>query len=114
IWQHIAKRTDDEALIISDWPETKAFDQNLIDDFENASSVISAIRTIRKEKNIPFRDAIELKAINRENTSTYFDAVITKLGNISTLDYVADKVDGALSFRVNSNEYFIPVSGAIN
>ncbi len=114
IWQHIAERTDKEALIISNWPETKAFDQNLIDYFENSSSVISAIRTIRKEKNIPFRDSIELKAINRENTSTYFDAVITKLGNISTFEYVADKVDGALSFRVNSNEYFIPVSGAVN
>jgi valyl-tRNA synthetase len=40
--------------------------------------------------------------------------VITKLGNISSLEYVTEKVDGALSFRVKSNEYFIPISGNIN
>ncbi len=45
---------------------------------------------------------------------TYFDSVVTKLGNITSLEYVSDKVDGALSFRVKSNEYFIPITGSIN
>jgi valyl-tRNA synthetase len=39
---------------------------------------------------------------------------VTKLGNITSLEYVWDKVDGALSFRVKSNEYFIPITGNIN
>ncbi len=39
---------------------------------------------------------------------------MAKLGNISSLSHVEDKVDGALSFRVKSNEYFIPISGAVN
>ena len=30
------------------------------------------------------------------------------------METVSDSVDGALSFRVQSNEYFIPISGAIN
>lgn len=114
IWQILAPRTKEEALIVSAWPELKPFDGNLISDFENTMEVISGIRTIRKEKNIPFKDAIELKAINNENTSTYFDSVVTKLGNLTSLEYVSDKVDGALSYRVNSNEYFIPISGNIN
>ena len=114
IWQLIAERSTDEALIVSTWPEQKEFDAKLIENFESASEVITAIRSIRKEKNIPFRDTIDLKAINRENTSTHFDAVILKLGNIESFEYVTEKVDGALSFRVKSNEYFVPVSGAIN
>jgi valyl-tRNA synthetase len=114
IWQLIAERTVDEALIISKWPESKPFDANLILEFDNAIEIISGIRSIRKDKNIAFKDSIELKAVNNDNVSTYFDAVITKLGNISSLDYVTEKVDGALSFRVNANEYFIPVTGAIN
>jgi valyl-tRNA synthetase len=40
--------------------------------------VISGVRTIQ-DKNIPFKDA-ELKAINNDNVSTYFDSVVTKLG----------------------------------
>jgi valyl-tRNA synthetase len=114
IWQHISSRNEKEALIVSTWPEIKPFDAKLIADFENAAEVISGVRSIRKEKNIAFKDTIELKAVNNEKISTYFDSVITKLGNISNLEYVNDKVDGALSFRFKSNEYFIPISGSID
>ncbi|MBA9074487.1 valyl-tRNA synthetase [Flavobacterium gossypii] len=114
IWQHIAERTPEQALIISTWPELKSFDAKLIADFDFAAEVISGVRTIRKEKNIPFKDTIELKAINNDNTSAYFDAVIIKLGNISSLEYVSEAVNGALTFRAKSNEYFVPISGAIN
>jgi valyl-tRNA synthetase len=114
IWQHIAQRTTEEALIVSTWPELKPFDAKLITDFENSIEVISGIRTIRKDKNIPFKDTIELKVVNNDNASTYFDSVVTKLGNITSLEYVSDKVDGALSFRVKSNEYFIPITGNID
>jgi valyl-tRNA synthetase len=114
IWQILAERIPEEALIVSTWPELKPFNATLISDFENAAEVISGIRTIRKDKNIPFKDTIELKAINNDSASTYFDSVVTKLGNITALEYVSEKVDGALSFRVKSNEYFIPITGNIN
>ena len=43
------------------------------------------------------------------------DEVIEKLGNLSTIKYVTEKVDGALSFRVKSNEYFtIPLKSGVN
>jgi valyl-tRNA synthetase len=114
IWQILSERTTEEALIVSTWPEIKPFNAQLIADFENTVDVISGIRTIRKDKNIPFKDAIELKVVNNDKASTYFDTVVTKLGNITSLEYVSDKVDGALSFRVKSNEYFIPITGNIN
>jgi valyl-tRNA synthetase len=114
IWQLLAERTKEEALIVSTWPTMKPFNANMIADFDNTIEVISGIRTIRKDKNIPFKDSIELKIVNNDKSSTYFDSVVSKLGNITTLDYVSDKVEGALSFRVKSNEYFIPITGNIN
>ena len=114
IWHYIAERTPEEALIVSTWPVLKPFNESLIVDFETTMEVVSGIRTIRKDKNIPFKDSIDLKIINNDAVSTYFDSVVTKLGNISTLNYVTEKVDGALSFRVKSNEYFIPITGSIN
>ncbi|MFN7099283.1 MAG: valine--tRNA ligase [Flavobacterium sp.] len=114
IWHLITDRTSEEALIVSIWPDLKPFNAQLISDFESTIDVISGIRTIRKDKNIPFKDTIELKVVNNENTAVYFDSVVSKLGNISRLEYVVEKVDGALSFRVNSNEYFIPISGNID
>lgn len=114
IWQFIAERTPNEALIVATWPEMKPFNVSLIADFDATIEVISGIRTIRKDKNIPFKDTIELKIVNNDKSSAYFDAVVSKLGNISNLEYVSDKVDGALSFRVKSNEYFIPITGNID
>ena len=114
IWQHIATRTSDEALIIAQYPIMKSFDKKIIEDFEFASEVISGIRTIRKDKNIPFKDAVELRVLNNENTTTNFDSVISKLGNITSLEYISDKIDGALTYRVKSNEYFIPITGNID
>ena len=114
IWHLIQVRSTEEALIVSTWPDQKPFDAAIISQFETVIEVISGIRTIRKEKNLPFKDAIELKVINHDSFTIYFDAVVTKLGNISQLDYVSEKVTGALSFRVKSNEYFIPITGAIN
>ncbi|MFC4739255.1 valine--tRNA ligase [Flavobacterium ponti] len=114
IWQYIAERTQEEALIISKWPTMKNTNADLISEFDFAAEVISGIRTIRKEKNIPFKDVIDLKVINNENASTKFDAVILKLGNIESLEYVSEAVEGTLTYRVKSNEYFIPIAGNID
>jgi valyl-tRNA synthetase len=114
IWQHIRERSPDEALIVANWPEARTFDAEMIKDFDFASEVISGIRTIRKQKQIPFKDAISLAVINSGKTGKRFDAVIAKLGNISDITYTSEKIEGALTFRVKSNEYFVPVSGAIN
>jgi valyl-tRNA synthetase len=114
IWQFIKERTADEALIISSWPVLKPYNESLIADFDTTIEVISGIRTIRKDKQIPFKDAIDLKIVNNDKASIQFDSVVSKLGNISNLEYVAEKLNGALTFRVNANEYFIPISGSIN
>ena len=111
IWQHITERTSEEALIIAKYPEQKEFNSSIIFDFEFATGVVSGIRTIRKEKNIAFKDAVELFVVDNEKNSKEFDVVIQKLTNASVINYVSDKVDGA-SFRVKSNEYFVPISAA--
>ncbi|WP_438967198.1 valine--tRNA ligase [Flavobacterium sp.] len=114
IWQYIAKRTPEEALIVSTWPTMNDTNADLIAEFDFAAEVISGIRTIRKEKNIAFKDVIDLKVINNENASIKFDAVILKLGNIESLEYVSEAVEGTLTYRVKSNEYFIPIAGNID
>ena len=114
IWQFLEKRTPEKALIVASWPEQKPYDQALLNGFEFASDVVSGIRTIRKEKNIAFKNTIELLVLNKESQTKDFDAIITKLGNISNLTYTNETVENALSFRVKSNEYFIPANDTID
>ena len=114
IWQYLKKRTPEQALIVASWPEQKPYDQAMLDGFEFASDVVSGIRTIRKEKNIAFKNTIEFLVLNNESQTKEFDAIISKLGNISNLNYTTETVENALSFRVKSNEYFIPANDTID
>jgi valyl-tRNA synthetase len=109
IWQFIAKRSPEEALIVAKYPVQKEFDSKIIVDFDFASDVISGVRTIRKDKNIPFREGIELFVVQNENSNVKFNAIVQKLTNSITFNTVSNKVEGA-SFRVKSNEYFVPIS----
>ncbi|WJJ96148.1 valine--tRNA ligase [Algibacter luteus] len=114
IWQYISERTPGEALIVAKWPENKAINENLITEFEFAAEVVSGIRNVRKQKNIAFKDAIGFSVINNENISPNFNTVIAKLGNLESIKETSEAIDGALTFRVKSNEYFIPMVGAID
>jgi len=114
IWQHMGERTPSQALIVAKYPTLKSYDTQIIADFELAKEVISGIRTIRKDKNISFKNSIDLAVINTSKFTTDFDVVISKMGNLKNLNYVTQKVDAALSFRVKSNEYFIPMGDAID
>jgi valyl-tRNA synthetase len=109
IWQYIEERSPEEALIIAKYPEQTSYDTQLISDFEFASEVVSGLRTVRKEKNISFKESVEVFVMNNENFTKEFDTVIQKLTNASSIQEVEDKVDGA-SFRVKSNEFFVPIS----
>ena len=115
IWSLISEReTKEDRLIVTAWPKVNTIDATILANEKVASEVISGIRTIRNEKNIANKDQVELFVKLNEDTDKSFDSVITKLGNLSTLQYVDAKVEGALSFRVKSNEYYIPLAGAVN
>ena len=114
IWHYLKTRTADKALIVSTWPSQEDFDKDILINFEIAENIISGVRTIRKEKNIAFKDSISLLIIDNEKFSSQFDGVIAKLCNIETFEYVTEKPDGAQSFRYKSNEYFVPIVGAID
>ena len=114
IWSLITSRAPEEALIVNQWPEPSDYNKDHIALFDTAAEVISGIRTIRKSKNIAFKDAIELHILNNEQGAIPFETIITKLCNLSAIEIIEKPLDGALSFRVKSNEYFIPLEGAID
>lgn len=107
IWQFLKTRTPDQALIVSSWPASASCDTALLEEFHFASEVISGIRNLRKQKQIPFKTTVELHVINKASITQKFDGLISKLGNISKINYTDSSVEKAFSFRVQSNEYFL-------
>jgi valyl-tRNA synthetase len=114
IWQDISQRAKDEALIISPWPEPVEMKLQLVEEFDFAAEVISGIRNIRKEKNVPQKEQLQVLVMNADNTNTYFDGIIMRLTNLERVQYIQEKPEGAVSFRVKGNEYFIPLQGYLN
>ncbi len=110
IWQLLDERKDGESIMVSNMPEASDVDENILSAFELTKEAIAGVRNIRKQKNIANKDAISLSIL--DNTGNYdnnFDAVLAKLANTDTINFVTEKVSGALSFMVKANEYFIPM-----
>ena len=100
--------------MISDYPVQEAYDPLLLKNFDRVKEVVSAVRNLRKEKNISFKESLKLFVMEKEEMDTSFDGVIQKLVNVSGLERVESKVDNTLTFRVGANEFFIPFLESID
>jgi valyl-tRNA synthetase len=114
IWQYINQRTPETAMIISAYPKIQDFDAAFIAEMDQVQEVISNIRKIRKEKNIPQKEAITLSILENEKLSTELASIIKKMGNVSAIDIIDTALDNAGAFRVKTNEYFVPLAGLID
>ncbi|MGI9532694.1 valine--tRNA ligase [Lutimonas sp.] len=114
IWQYFSEREENEALIISDYPKVKSVDFTILEEIEMTKEVISAIRNLRKQKNISFKESLELSLIKKEAINEEYYALIKKMCNVSQVNEIASKIEKALTFRVGSNEYFIPFAEQID
>lgn len=108
LWHLIKERKDGDDIIISKWPTAGKSDGNILKQFDVASEIISNIRNVRKQNNIANKIQITLSVKENETIDKAFDSVIVKMGNISYLDYVSEKVSNSFSFITKNNEYFIP------
>ena len=115
LWHLIAKRSSEEALVISKWPKSSNnINNEIINDFETIQNIISGIRNIRKKHQISFRESINLSIVNNDNFTKNYDSIISKLCNISNIEYSDLEIQNALTFRVKSNIYSIPFEEEIN
>ena len=114
IWHLIRARKAGEDIIIATWPAIEKRDEKVLKEFSKAEEIITNIRNIRKQNNIATKIKMDLFVKKNQESDASFDAVIIKMGNLSQLEYVSDKINNAYSFLVNSNEYFIPFGDNIN
>ena len=112
IWHLIAERTEKDALIIAEYPEVKAFDEVLIQHFENTKEATTAIRGLRSEKGMSPKEALEVFADANASNEIFVD-VFSKLGNVSNFN-IGAKPEKGFAFRVGTLEFMIPMSDNID
>ena len=113
LWQHIADRKEGESLMVSPMAAPAAYDEAIIAQFEAVKEVISNIRAIRLQKNIAQKEALDLQVIG-ENPVAEYNAVITKMCNLSAIQAVEAKADGAAAFMVGTTEFAVPLGNMID
>jgi valyl-tRNA synthetase len=114
IWQLLKPRAPRETIMIQLQPAVEEYSEELIKEFEIAKSTVAEIRTVRKEKNLPMKEALELMRKDSEHYSETFESVVTKLSNISKVEVIEEKPANVSAFIVNNVEYFIPLGDLIN
>ena len=107
LWQNIAERTPENALVIAQQRKPETFNQDLIKNFDSAKELISGIRNYRQSKGISPRESVEVftnaTAFENEN-------LIKKLANVAEINFGQKTDKPSFTFLVGSIEISIPLS----
>ena len=115
IWQLLAERKEGESIMISAMPKAGKADKEILLLFEDLKEAVTAVRNTRKEKSLPAKQS--LKLFVRDQNHSYnrrFESILVKLGILDHVEATDEKIEGAVSFRVQSVEFYIPLEGAVD
>ncbi|WP_417009466.1 valine--tRNA ligase [Bacteroides congonensis] len=115
LWQQMYERNaeEGESLMVSALNMDTYVDTNDVAQFEVVKDIISNIRSIRLQKNIAQKEALELQVLG-ENPVAEFNAVVRKMCNLSSIEVVENKAEGAASFMVGTTEFAVPLGNMID
>ncbi|MBO5671813.1 MAG: class I tRNA ligase family protein, partial [Alistipes sp.] len=115
IWQDLKPEADVKSIVIARQPVAdREANEQILARFTLAQEAISAIRNVRKQKNIAQKEALALNYIADENYPKEYAAVIAKMGNIKQIEAVTEKDSTAAAFIIKTTQYFIPMEGKID
>ena len=115
LWQHIYDRKDGESIMRAqlDLAAPTADDDALAAAIENVKLIVSGVRTVRNQKNIPNKDALTLQVVGKNDFEAY-TSVITKMANLSAINVVTEKDATASAFMVGTDEFAVPLGDLID
>ena len=104
-----------DCIIVAPYPVVGSADLPLLKDVEIVKGIVAEVRSIRNTKQISPKEALPLSI--RVNSGLAYDkwlTIISKLANISEVDFVSDKVSGASAFMVGNDEFFVQLNETID
>ncbi|MBX2844040.1 MAG: valine--tRNA ligase [Flammeovirgaceae bacterium] len=115
IWHLIGERSEKDCLVVAKYPELLPYDNAILKEAEAVFEVITNIRNLRNSKGINKSQALEL-LIKTSDKGFYgkFESIMQRLANLSKVEYVTEKVEGAVSFVYTADEFFVPIAGEID
>ena len=112
LWQSLEPRKDGETIMYAPTPKVGAFDEKFITNFDIAREAVASVRAIRKQKNIPMKNALELKV--KGEFPMEMASAVKKLAGVSSVEKVQDADNQGVPFIIGTIEFFVPLSGLVN
>jgi valyl-tRNA synthetase len=104
-----------DCCIVAQIAPAKTFDLQILKEIEIVKQAIAEIRNLRNQKQISPKEALPVAVkVNSDINFTHYQTIITKLGNLSSFDIVADKIAGTFSFLAGKDEFFITLIGSVD
>ena len=115
LWQHLYDRKDGESIMRNklELPAPTEADNKLADDIEQVKQIVSGVRMVRNQKNIAPKEQLSLQAIG-QNHYEAFNAVISKMANLSVIEVVAEKDATSSAFMIGTDEFAVPLGNMID
>ncbi len=101
---------EDSFVAQAAYPKASSFDEALLTDIDRVKQVVTAIRNVRKQKQLAQKDTIEV-FVKTKDTQFYskYDAIVCKLVNASSISFATEKQVNAAVVVVGEDELSIPL-----
>ncbi|MBR4924446.1 MAG: valine--tRNA ligase [Prevotella sp.] len=115
LWQHIYERNEGDSIMreMLVLGEATDADKKLVADIEIVKQIVSGVRTVRNQKNIPNKEQMQLQAIGEDAFAAY-SPIVVKMANLKGIETVAEKQSDASQFMVGTHEYAVPLGDMID
>ncbi len=116
VYHIIKERKENEFIMQAQLPAIKDINTTLLNEFEFIEEFITAIRSVRNEKNIAQKIALQVYFTKSEEAliiEKYSD-IVCKLCNLDTLEACEEKVEKAIAKMVRTVEFFVPLTDNVN
>ncbi len=114
LWQSIYDRKEGESLMVQSVKELcRTCDEAFIAKISAMKEIIGNIRAIRQQKNLSPREPLALQIVGASPVAE-LESILTKMGNLNAIDSVQSPDDTAVSFRVGTTEFAVPMGSLID
>lgn len=114
VWHIIKKRSEGESIMVAQLTNYESHNHELLQKYEFAKQIVAGIRTIRKDKQIPYKNSVELLVKGITAIDEFECSIVQKLAKVSSVTITNDEVKNAASYRVDAVEFYVPLAEEIN
>lgn len=115
LWHEVRKRSEQDCIIVAQWPTAKSTDATLEKAAEFCFRIVTEIRNVRSAKGISPKDPLTLyvKNLSAAPAGPCWP-LVKKLANLSGIESTTEQPGLSVSFLAGTTECFVPVAGKID